>query len=119
MTKKEIVRSIARQTGLPPHDIKRIVQETFDAIIDVLAEDGRLELRNFGIFQVKERAARKARNPMTGKEVRVPQRFVVTFKPGLIMQQKVAAIDPAKAAKWDAADAGSHDAAGEDGDDSE
>ena len=118
MTKKEIVRSIARQTGLPPHDIKRIVQETFDAIIDVLAEDGRLELRNFGIFQVKERAARKARNPMTGKEVRVPQRFVVTFKPGLIMQQKVAAIDPAKAAKWDSADAAPQESVGdEDGGD--
>ncbi len=101
MTKKEIVRTIAHQTGLPPQDIKRVVQETFDAIIDTLVEEGRLELRNFGVFQVKARSARKARNPLTGKEVEVPGRYVVTFKPGLIMQQRVADVDPAKAANWD------------------
>ena len=100
MTKKEIVRAIAQQTGLPPQDIKRIVQETFDTIIDALVEEGRLELRNFGVFSVKARAARKARNPLTGSEVDVPERYVVTFKPGLIMQRKVAAVDPAKAANW-------------------
>ncbi len=101
MTKKEIVRAIAHQTGLPPQDIKKIVQETFDSIIETLVEEGRLELRKFGVFQVKARSARKARNPRSGQEVEVPQRFVVTFKPGLIMQQKVASIDPEKAAKWD------------------
>lgn len=101
MTKKEIVRTIAHQTGMAPQDIKRIVEETFDSIIDILVEEGRLELRNFGVFQVKTRAARRARNPRSGQKVDVPERFVVTFKPGLIMQQKVAAVDPAKAANWD------------------
>lgn len=101
MTKKEIVRTIAHQTGMAPQDIKRIVEETFDSIIDILVEEGRLELRNFGVFQVKTRAARRARNPRSGQKVDVPERFVVTFKPGLIMQQKVAAVDPAKAATWD------------------
>jgi nucleoid DNA-binding protein len=101
VTKKEIVRTIAHQTGLPPQDIKRIVQETFDSIIETLVEEGRLELRNFGVFQVKTRGARKARNPKSGQEVAVPERFVVTFKPGLIMQQKVASVDPVKAANWE------------------
>ncbi len=100
VTKKEIVRNIAHQTGLPPQDIKRIVQETFDAIIDTLVSEGRLELRNFGVFQVKSRSARKARNPLTGQEVEVPGRLVVTFKPGLNMQQKIAAVDPDVAATW-------------------
>lgn len=100
VTKRQIVRTIAHKTGLPPADIQRIVQETFDAVIDVLERDGRLELRNFGVFQVKSRAARRARNPATGEEVAVPDRLVVSFKPGLIMQQRIAAIEPSVVADW-------------------
>ena len=107
VTKRQIVRTIAHKTGLPPADIQRIVQETFDAVIDVLERDGRLELRNFGVFQVKSRAARRARNPATGEEVAVPDRLVVSFKPGLIMQQRIAAIEPSVVADWsDRADHG-------------
>jgi integration host factor subunit beta len=70
-----------------------IVQRTFDAIVTTLVEEGRIELRNFGVFQVRPRAARKARNPRTGRQVEVPEKFVVTFKPGKIMEQKVNAIE--------------------------
>lgn len=89
MTKKEIVKAISEELGLTQLKTKEIVQKTFDAIIDTLVTDRRIELRNFGVFEVKERAARKARNPRTGDRVDVPAKFVVTFKPGKEMEQKV------------------------------
>ncbi len=89
VTKKEIVRTISDDIGLTQLKTKEIVQRTFDAIIETLAEDRRIELRNFGVFEVKERAARKARNPRTGDKVSVPAKFVVTFKPGKEMEERV------------------------------
>ena len=90
MTKKEIVKSISEELGLTQLKTKEIVQRTFDAIIDTLASDGRIELRNFGVFEVKKRAARMARNPRTGDQVEVPEKYVVTFKPGKEMEARVA-----------------------------
>jgi nucleoid DNA-binding protein len=89
VTKKEIVKTISDETGLTQLQIKEIVQRTFQAIIENLVEEGRVELRNFGVFQVKPRAARKARNPRTGHQVDVPEKFVVTFKPGKVMENQV------------------------------
>ncbi|MEQ8846269.1 HU family DNA-binding protein [Botrimarina sp.] len=89
MTKKEIVRTIADEIGLTQLKTKEIVQKTFDAIVETLVEDHRIELRNFGVFEVKRRAARKARNPRTGEKVSVPEKFVVTFKPGKEMEERV------------------------------
>src|SRR5687768_18340871 len=82
---------------------KEIVQKTFDAIVETLVEDGRIELRNFGVFEVKKRAARKARNPRTGTRVDVPEKFVVTFKPGKEMEEKVRELEEREAAKARAA----------------
>ena len=89
MTKKEIVKQIADRIDLTQLKTKEIVQLTFDAIVDTLIEDGRIELRNFGVFEVKRRKARKARNPRTGKPVSVPPKNVVTFKPGKEMEERV------------------------------
>lgn len=91
MTKKEIVKTISETCGLTQLQTKDIVQKTFEAIIDTLVEDPRhrIELRNFGVFEVKKRAARKARNPRTGDRVDVPSKWVVTFKPGKEMEEKV------------------------------
>lgn len=89
MTKKEIVRSISEDLGLTQLETKKIVQKVFDAILETLVEEERVELRNFGIFEVKRRGPRKARNPRTGEKVFVPEKCVVTFKPGQIMQQRV------------------------------
>ena len=89
MTKKEIVKTISEEIGLTQLKTKEIVQKTFDAIVDTLVEDQRIELRNFGVFEVKRRAARKARNPRTGEKVFVPEKFVVTFKPGKEMEERV------------------------------
>lgn len=89
MTKKEIVKTISEEIGMTQLKTKEIVQKTFDAIVRTLVEDSRIELRNFGVFEVKKRAARKARNPRTGDKVSVPEKFVVTFKPGKEMEERV------------------------------
>ena len=89
MTKKEIVKQISERIGLTQLKTKDIVQETFDAIVDTLIEVGRIELRNFGVFEVKMRKARKARNPRTGERVDVEPKKVVTFKPGKEMEERV------------------------------
>ena len=89
MTKKEIVKQISERIGLTQLKTKEIVQQTFDAIVDTLLEVGRIELRNFGVFEVKQRKARKARNPRTGDRVDVPPKNVVTFKPGKEMEERV------------------------------
>ena len=89
MTKKEIVKQIAERIGETQLKTKDIVQQTFDAIVETLIEQGRIELRNFGVFEVKQRKARKARNPRTGHPVQVPPKCVVTFKPGKEMEERV------------------------------
>jgi len=89
VTKKEIVKQISERIGLTQLKTKEIVQLTFDAIVDTLLEDKRIELRNFGVFEVKQRKARKARNPRTGEKVDVPAKNVVTFKPGKEMEERV------------------------------
>lgn len=92
MTRKEIVRSISEDLGLTQLKTKEIVERVFDTILKTLLEEGRVELRNFGVFEVKRRGPRKARNPRTGEKVFIPERSVVTFKPGQVMQERVEAL---------------------------
>jgi integration host factor subunit beta len=89
VTKKEIVRQISDRAELTQLKTKEIVQWTFDAIIETLIKDGRIELRNFGVFEVRRRKARRARNPRTNDRVDVPEKNVVTFQPGKEMEERV------------------------------
>lgn len=97
MTKKEIVKTICERANkekllkgnLTQLATKEIVQWTFEAIIDTLVEEGRIELRKFGVFEVKQRKPRKARNPRTGDRVDVAAKNVVTFQPGKEMEERV------------------------------
>jgi DNA-binding protein HU-beta/integration host factor subunit beta len=89
VTKKEIVKQISEEIGLTQLKTKEIVQKTFDAIVETLIRETRIELRNFGVFEVKRRKARKARNPRTGEKVDVEPKNVVTFKPGKEMEERV------------------------------
>ena len=89
MTKKDIVLRITDLTGIKQVDVKKIVQRTFDVIIESLVRSEKVELRNFGVFKIKERKARFGRNPRTGESVPVPPRKVVVFKPGLEMKQRI------------------------------
>lgn len=99
LTKKEIVKTISEEIGLTQLKTKEIVQKTFDAIVETLVTEGRIELRNFGVFEVKKRAARRARNPRTGDRVSVPEKWVVTFKPGKEMEKRVREMSDNEAAE--------------------
>ncbi|HEY3321307.1 MAG TPA: HU family DNA-binding protein [Planctomycetota bacterium] len=92
MTKAEMTIKIANETGVEQNVVKQIVQLTLDDIIGVLVSEGRLELRNFGIFEVVQHKARKGRNPRTGADVQVPPRKVVRFTAGKVMSAKAAGI---------------------------
>ena len=89
MTKKEIVKTISDEIGLTQLKTKEIVQKTFDAIVETLVDERRIELRNFGVFEVKKRAARKARNPRTGAAVSVAEKFVPFFKTGKDLRERL------------------------------
>jgi DNA-binding protein HU-beta/integration host factor subunit beta len=93
VTKKDIVRTIAEQIDLPQLRTKDLVQRTFDALIEALVKEGRIELRNFGVFEIKRREARMARNPRTGEKVPVQAKNVLTFKPGKEMEARVRVVD--------------------------
>ena len=91
MTKKDIARAIAARSGIQQVQALAVVQGVFDGIVETLASEGRIELRNFGVFEVRRRKPRKARNPRTGQAVDVPAKVVVTFKPGQVMAERVRA----------------------------
>lgn len=89
ITKKELVLRIAENTHQKQTVTRDIIQLFIDEVITELARGNRLELRDFGVFEVKVRKARKARNPKTGDEVRVPEKRVVTIKPGKKMKEEI------------------------------
>jgi nucleoid DNA-binding protein len=89
MTKRELVIRVANKIGQTQSEIGKVVEATFEALSQALAEGKRWELRDFGVFEVKTRASRIGRNPRTGDQVPVPQRRVVTFRPGKKMKEAV------------------------------
>ena len=89
LTKKDLVLAVARDTGVTQVEVKRMVQRFLDQLISNLKEGKTVELRNFGVFKVRQRAPRRGRNPKTGQEVPVPSKRVVIFKPGLLMRQDI------------------------------
>jgi len=89
LTKKDIVMKVSNETNLTQIDVKKIVQKTLDVISESLQRGETVELRNFGVFKVKNRRGRLGRNPRTGEEVNVPEKKFVVFKPGLILKIKV------------------------------
>jgi integration host factor subunit beta len=89
VTKKELVNRIAERTGQTKVVTKDILQMFLDEIINELGKGNRLEFREFGVFEIKERAARKAQNPRTLEKVSVPAKKVVKFKVGRLMKELV------------------------------
>ena len=89
MTKKDIILKVSDITNLKQIDVKKVIQKAFDCIIEALERGEKIELRNFGVFKVKQRKSRTGRNPRTGQAVSVPPRKAVVFKPGLEMKQKI------------------------------
>jgi integration host factor subunit beta len=99
ITKKELVNRIADKTGATKVAAKDVVQMFLDEIVAELGKGNRLEFREFGVFEIKKRARRKAQNPRTGERVEVPPRYVVKFKSGRSMKEVVEALVAAEAAK--------------------
>lgn len=89
ITKKELVNRIADESGQTKVIVKEILQKFLDEIIRELSVGNRLEFREFGVFEVRERAARKAQNPRTLEKVFVPAKRVVKFKVGRTMRERV------------------------------
>jgi integration host factor subunit beta len=88
-TKKELVSRIADQTGQTKVVVKQVLQAFLDEIVEELSQGNRLEFREFGVFEVKERRARRAQNPRTLEKVDVPAKRIVKFKVGREMRTKV------------------------------
>ncbi|MCZ2133582.1 MAG: integration host factor subunit beta [Bacteroidetes bacterium] len=89
MTKADIVNQIAETTGLTKVETKAVVEGVFTSIMDALATGKRIELRGFGVFSVKGRKARLARNPRTGNPVPLDDRHVPIFKASPEFQERV------------------------------
>jgi integration host factor subunit beta len=89
ITKKELIDRITKKTQCKNIIAKEIVQQFLHEITSELANNNRLEFRDFGVFEVKERAARTAQNPKTLEKVQVPARRTVKFKMGRIMREKL------------------------------
>jgi len=96
ITKKELIDSIAEKTGITQSRVKPIVQQFLDEIAADLANNNRLEFRDFGVFEVKEQAARAAHNPKTLERIEVSAKRKVKFKMGRIMREGMNAKGPKK-----------------------
>lgn len=88
-TKRELVTAVAASTGTPQNEVADIVQTTLDSIMEALSEGERLEIRNFGVFEVRTRDARTGRNPRTGQIVPIEKKRVASFRPGKALKERV------------------------------
>jgi len=115
LTKRELVIEVAAKLRLTQNEVSTVVQETLDTITEVLVEGQRLEIRNFGVFEVKERDARIGRNPRTGEEVPIPKKRVAAFRPGKALKEWIQSGPDQKPHHLFREDAGDgHDAPSED-----
>jgi DNA-binding protein HU-beta/integration host factor subunit beta len=89
LTKNDIVRTLAEKYELEIASTRRVVQGTLDMVLEALLKGDKVELRNFGVFEVIQRKGRIARNPKSKQEVFIPERKVVKFKPGKVMEDKI------------------------------
>lgn len=90
MIKKELIDQIAEETGFMPLDVRSVIQLALDKMIDALAAGDRIEIRDFGVFEIVKRRPRIGRNPNNPQQTyQVPARYVVRFKPGKMMKEKI------------------------------
>ena len=100
LTKRDLVIRISEESGLIQQQVLTVVQKTLDYIAEALARGDKVELRNFGVFEVKVRKARVGRNPNApATDVPIPERSVVKFKPGKEMRVEVIKIPPRAGAR--------------------
>ncbi|MBQ1890697.1 HU family DNA-binding protein [Selenomonas caprae] len=89
MNKTELVASVAEKTGLTKKDAEKAVNALFDSVQDALTAGDKVQMIGFGTFEVKERAARKGRNPRTGQDIEIPASKNPVFKAGKALKDAV------------------------------
>lgn len=94
VTKKELIDRIAEQTQAKRVVVKRVVQSFLDEVVNELSKSNRLEFRDFGVFEIRTRAARIAQNPKTLERVQVPAKRTVKFKMGRLMKERLLSVVP-------------------------
>jgi integration host factor subunit beta len=87
---KDIAKALAGKTGLPATRAQEILEQALEEITQALLQERRVRLGNFGIFEVKQRRGRTARNPRTGEKLAIPPRLVAVFRPGADLRERVA-----------------------------
>ena len=92
ITKKDLIDRISGGSSVKRADVRKIVQFFLDLVVSELADGNRLEFREFGVFEIRARAARTAQNPKTLQRVRVPAKRTVKFKPGRILRERLDAL---------------------------
>lgn len=89
MTKADLVEKVSREAEMTKKDAEQLVEIIFESIIGSLNKGEKIELRGFGSFRVRERNARKGRNPKTGASVDIPAKRVAYFKPGKELKELI------------------------------
>ncbi|MFM8440168.1 MAG: HU family DNA-binding protein [Acidobacteriota bacterium] len=89
MTKADLVERVAKEAEMTKKDAEQLVEIVFESIIGSLNEGKKIELRGFGSFRVRQRNARKGRNPKTGDSVSIPAKRVAYFKPGKELKELI------------------------------
>jgi integration host factor subunit beta len=110
MTKAELVEDVARAAELTKKDAERLVEIVFESIIETLNQGEKIELRGFGSFRVRERGARRGRNPKTGDPVSIPAKRVPYFKPGKELKELINVNNSQSHSATESAGVGSEDA---------
>lgn len=89
MNKKELIKAVVEDTEFPKKDVTTVVDAVFDKITEALKNGDKVKLSGFGNFEVRERAARKGRNPQTGEEIEIPASKAPAFKPAKSLRDAV------------------------------
>jgi len=90
LTKAELVDRVAAKTGLTKKDVGRAVDAVFEAVTEALSGGERVQIVGFGTFEVRQRAARRGRNPQTGQDIEIAARKIPAFKAGKALKESVA-----------------------------
>lgn len=102
LTKKDFIEAVRAKLGIDPREaderVRPVLQAFLEELVEQLGRGQRIEFRDFGVFEVRRRAARAAQNPKTLKPVTVPSRRTVKFKPGRLMKERLMVDEPAKPA---------------------
>ncbi|AHV98093.1 HU family DNA-binding protein [Paenibacillus sp. 7124] len=89
MNKSDLINQVTEATELPKKDVTKAVDAVFEAITAALQDGDKVQLVGFGNFEVRERSARKGRNPQTGEEIEIPSSKVPAFKPGKALKDGI------------------------------